>query len=140
MPNDYANKANINGTDYDLHDMRVPEVTASDADKVLKVNSQGGLEFGEAGGGGGTSVSVVELVSAGPHLQNLTQEEIESLVNSPVSLVTLNGAYAYKMNNNPSYSGNTLQFVNINSSFNCTIFTISKSDGSITTQTKQLAQ
>lgn len=53
MPNDYVNKANISGTEYDIRDARIPATTSKDADKYLHVNAEtGAFEFAEAQGGG----------------------------------------------------------------------------------------
>ena len=46
----YVNKANKNGTEYDIQDARVPAPQEGDAGKVLKVSEALGFELGNAGG------------------------------------------------------------------------------------------
>lgn len=43
----YLNKAKKGETEYDLQDARIPEASASDEGKVLKVANDGSLEFGD---------------------------------------------------------------------------------------------
>lgn len=87
-------KINVNSTDYDLRDARLPEVSASDNGKVLKVVSgawaAGTDETGtESGSGSGTVGTPVVVINVSDYSLHLNKDVVSYCVPSTDNLMTL---------------------------------------------------